>query len=180
MSTQAPEEPMVVGELAGVFGVKGWLKVRSFTQPEDNILTYKPWQIKTAQGLQEVEVDAYKMRPQGMVVHLKGLDDRDLAAAYGRAQIVVDRNLLPELAPGDFYWHQLLGLKVVSLYGGSRVLLGEVAQMLETGANDVVLVRPCSGSLDDRERLVPYVLPQYILEIDLDAGELHVDWDPEF
>lgn len=171
---------MVVGELAGVFGVKGWLKVRSFTQPEDNILAYRPWQIKTAQGLQKVEIDAYKMRPQGLVVHFKGLDDRDVAAAYGRAPIVVDKSLLPELSAGDFYWHQLIGLKVISVYGGCSVLLGEVAQMLETGANDVIVVRPCEGSLDNNERLVPYVLEQYVLEVDLDAGELRVDWDPEF
>lgn len=180
MSTQANPEPIVVGELAGVFGVKGWLKVRSFTQPEDNILVYQPWRLKTAQGTQEVEVDAFKMRPQGLVVHFKGLDDRDLAASYGRAQIVVDKQLLPELPVGDFYWHQLIGLKVVSVYGGNAVLLGVIAQMLETGANDVIVVKPTQDSLDNNERLIPYVIGQYVLDINLDVREMRVDWDPGF
>lgn len=180
MSVQADPELIVVGELAGVFGVKGWLKVRSFTQPEDNILIYTPWRLKTAQGVTVVEVDSFKMRPQGMVVHFKGLDDRDEAAALGRAQIVVDKSLLPSLAEGDYYWHQLVGLKVISVHGGSEVCLGEVGQMLETGANDVIVVKPCTGSIDSAERLVPYVLEQYVLNVDLDAGEMRVDWDPDF
>lgn len=177
---QADQEPIVVGELAGVFGVKGWLKVRSFTQPDDNILAYKPWRIRTAQGVKEVEVDAFKKRTQGLVVHFKGLDDRDLAAAYGRAQILVDKSLLPSLADGDYYWHQLIGLEVISVFGGTRVLLGRVAQMLETGANDVIVVQPNDGSVDDIERLVPYVPEQYVVAVDLQSQQLLVDWDPEF
>lgn len=177
---QADQEPIVVGTLAGAFGVKGWLKVRSFTQPEENILSYKPWYIRTAQGVQEVELDAFKKHTQGLVVHFKGLDDRDLAAGYGRAQILVNKSLLPPLAEGEYYWHQLIGLQVISVYGGSSLLLGRVAQMLETGANDVVVVHPCEGSIDDSERLVPYVPEQYVVKVDLHAGELHVDWDPDF
>ena len=178
----APEEngPIVVGQLAGVFGVKGWLKVRSFTQPEDNILVYKPWQVKTPHGWQELEIDAFKMRPQGLVVHFKGLDDRDLAATYGRAEIRVMKSLLPALPVNEFYWHQLLDLKVYSVYGGVSVCLGVVSQLLETGANDVLVVKPCADSLDDVERLIPYVPEQYVLDVNLDAGEMRVDWDPEF
>ena len=71
---------LVVGQLAGVFGVKGWIKVRSFTQPEENILNYGPWRLRTSTGIRPVEVDAYNLRPQGLVVHFKGVDDRDVAA----------------------------------------------------------------------------------------------------
>jgi 16S rRNA processing protein RimM len=180
MSNEAEPELIVVGQLAGVFGVKGWLKVRSFTQPEDNLLAYLPWRVKTAQGVKMVEVDAFKQRPQGIVVHFKGLDDRDVAASYGRAEILVERKLLPPLSEGDFYWHQLVGLKVVSEYAGREVLLGVVEELMATGANDVLVVNPCGGSIDDRDRLVPYVIDLYVRRVDLALGEIRVDWDPEF
>lgn len=171
---------LVVGQLAGVFGVKGWVKIRSFTQPEENILEYGPWRLKTSSGTKAVEVDAYNLRPQGLVVHFKGIDDRDVAALLGRAEIEVDRAELPELPAGEYYWHQLIGLKVISEAAGTQVLLGRVAEMMETGANDVMVVRPVEGSLDDRERLVPYVPELYVVGVDLLVGEIRVDWDPEF
>jgi|SRR5690554_3224511 len=171
---------LVVGQLAGVFGVKGWIKVRSFTQPEENILNYGSWRLKLATGLRAVEVDAYKVRPQGLVVHFKGIDDRDVAALLGRAEIEVDKAELPELPAGEYYWHQLIGLKVITQVGGTELLLGRIAEMMETGANDVMVVRPMEGSLDDRERLIPYVPDLYLVGVDLTSGEVRVDWDPEF
>lgn len=171
---------LVVGQLAGVFGVKGWIKVRSFTQPEENILEYGPWRLRTSSGVLAVEVDAYNLRPQGLVVHFKGIDDRDAAALLGRAEIEVDRTELPELPSGEYYWHQLLGLKVLTNVDEKELLLGSVADMMETGANDVMVVRPIAGCLDDKERLIPYIPDLYVRDVDLVSGEIHVDWDPEF
>ncbi len=179
MAKSTTAESIVVGQLCGVYGVKGWLKVRSYTQPEENILHYKPWYVKTAQGLKVMEVEEFKVRPQGIVVHFAGLDDRDLAAQLGRATIEVDRALLPTLGDGDYYWHQLEGLAVISEWQGS-VRLGVVDRLLETGANDVLVVKPDSDSIDDQERLVPYVLGQYVTRVDLASQEIHVVWDPEF
>ncbi|MBC6903863.1 ribosome maturation factor RimM [Saccharophagus sp. K07] len=174
-----PSTSIVVGQLAGVFGVKGWVKVRSFTQPEKNILEYNPWRIKTATGIKTLEVDAYNLRPQGLVVHFKGIDDRDIAAQFGRAEIEVDAAELPELPAGDYYWHQLIGLKVITEEGAPQIL-GVVSEMLETGANDVLVVRPSPDSIDARERLVPYVPDLYVRKVDLDARAIYVMWDPEF
>lgn len=171
---------LVVGQLAGVFGVKGWVKVRSFTQPEENILDYGPWRLRTSAGIKAVEVDAYNLRPQGLVVHFKGIDDRDVAALLGRAEIEVDRAELPELPEGEYYWHQLIGLKVLTKAADAELLLGSITDMMETGANDVMVVRPIDGSIDDRERLIPYIPDLYVVGVDLSAGEIRVDWDLEF
>lgn len=179
MADQSSEN-LVVGQLAGVFGIKGWVKVRSFTQPEENILNYGQWRLRSSSGVKPVEIDAYNMRPQGLVVHFKGIDDRDVAALLGRAEIEVDRAELPDLPDGEYYWHQLIGLKVISETEGTAYFLGRVAEMMETGANDVMVVRPAEGSIDDRERLVPYVPDLYVLGLDLIAGEIRVSWDPEF
>ncbi|HAF90280.1 MAG TPA: 16S rRNA processing protein RimM, partial [Pseudomonas sp.] len=80
------------------------------------------------------------------------------------------------LEEGEYYWHQLQGLKVIDALGQ---LLGVVDHLLETGANDVLVVKPCVGSLDDRERLLPYT-DQCVQQIDLVAGEMRVDWDADF
>lgn len=178
--SDTPSATLVVGQLAGVFGVKGWVKVRSFTQPEENILDYRPWRLKTSTGIRTVEIDDYNLRPQGLVVHFKGIDDRDVAAMLGRAEIEVDKAELPDLPEGEFYWHQLMGLKVITGVAGSDLLLGRIADMMETGANDVMVIRPNEGSVDDRERLVPYVPGMYVERVDLSAGEVRVNWDPEF
>jgi len=179
-------ERIAVGRLAGVFGIKGWLKVRSNTEPASNILNYQPWYLKTPHGLKVVEVDDASARPQGLVVHIKGYDDRDLAAALGKAVIEVEKQQLPELAAEEFYWHQLVGLQVLSYFsaGGEPasegLLLGEISSLLETGANDVLVVKPSAGSIDDRERLVPYLPGEFVLNIDLEQRVMTVDWDPEF
>lgn len=178
--TQTPPASIIVGQLAGVFGIKGWVKIKSFTQPEENILDYGPWRLLTAQGVKTVEVDAYNVRPQGLVVHFKGVDDRDVAAQLGRAEVEVDKAELPELPQGEYYWHQLLGLKVISDFSGQSQNLGVVADLMETGANDVLVVRPAAESIDTRERLVPYVPDVYVTRVDLGTGEIHVIWDPEF
>jgi 16S rRNA processing protein RimM len=191
-----PEKTLVVGQLAGVFGVKGWLKIRSYTQPDSNIFSYSPWWLKTAQGLKKVEVTDYSARPQGFVVQLKGIDDRDVAAQLGKIEIVISADLLPELASDDYYYHQLIGLKIISIFSESGpilpssdavlnedysgVLLGCVSDVLETGANDVLVVKPCQGSVDEQERLIPYVREQYVIDISLEKGEIQVDWDPTF
>lgn len=175
-----PSATLVVGQLAGVFGVKGWVKVRSFTQPEQNILGYAPWRLRTPSGVQTVDIDEYNLRPQGLVVHFKGIDDRDVAALLGCAEIEVDKAELPELPAGEYYWHQLIGLNVVTEVEGEDCILGRIADMMETGANDVMVIRPDEGSFDDRERLVPYVPGVYVDRVDLATGEIRVNWDPEF
>ena len=100
-----------------------------------------------------------------------------MARKYCELDIAVDGALLPELDAGEYYWSQLEKLKVYTLDG---VLLGRVNHLIETGSNDVLVVRKCEGSLDKRERLIPYLPDQVIHEIDLEAGTLRVDWDPEF
>ncbi len=183
MSASSGQELLVAGQVVGVFGIKGWLKVKSFTQPADNLLQYTPWWLAAdpaGNDRQEVEVDASQSRPQGYVVHLRGVDDRDQAAALMRRYILVPAESLPPLEDGDYYWHQLTGLTVVSTHGGKESCLGLVSEFLETGANDVMVVAGHADALDLRERLIPYVYGQYISRVDLDAGVIWVDWDPEF
>lgn len=172
---------VILGRVSGVFGVKGWVKVWSFTDPMERLLDYRVWSLNLpGTGLKDVEIDAGQRQGKGLVVHIAGCDDRDLARQYLQAEIAVPEAAMPRLPEGEFYWYQLAGLKVLAVSGLQGVLLGEVSHLLETGANDVLVVRPCEGSIDDRERLLPWVDGKVILGVDLAAGEIRVDWDPSF
>lgn len=169
-----------VGRITTVFGVKGWVKIHSHTEPRENILQYQPWWLKTRHGVKAVEIDGGKLHGQGIVAHIKGVDDRDQAREYCQLDIAVERDQLPALESDEFYWHELEGLTVISEFGDSDCVLGKVTKLIETGANDVLVVKGDSDSLDQKERLIPYVPEQFIKSIDLENGEIRVDWDPEF
>ena len=173
-------ELLTVGRVAGVFGIKGWVKVKSYTQPETAIVDYLPWQVKTAHGVKTLSVSEHQQTNKGLIVRFEGVDDRTAAELYVRSDIAVRKHLLPPLQEDDFYWHQLIGLQVIHAGEEGEVVLGEVQKLMETGANDVLVLRPCEGSIDDRERLVPYVYGSYVQRVDLQKQVIHVDWDPEF
>lgn len=170
-------EETVLGRITAVFGVKGWLKIHSFTDPVENILEYKQWCLVHNGRRQPVTVRESKRHGKGLIVSLKGVDDRNQAQAYCGAEIAVNSAELPALPEGEFYWHQLEGLEVRTSTG---VFLGVVDHLIETGANDVLVVRAERDSIDDRERLIPYLPDQVVLSVDLDLRCISVDWDPEF
>jgi len=172
-------ETLVVGRITAVFGIRGWVKVFSYTEQLDAVMDYQPWWVATAQGLKQVTVDDWKRHGDGLIVHIKGIDDRDLARAWCQQDIRVDKSLLPSLDNEDFYWHQLEGLVVYSHFEGREIRLGLVKSLLETGANDVLVLKGDAQSIDREERLIPYA-EQFVTKIDLEAQRIDVIWDPEF
>src|SRR5690606_36004486 len=144
-TTPAPAEEIVLGKLVSVLGVGGEVKVQSFTDPIDILLDY--WHGRLRRGDEVRQVELVKGRPHGkvLVVKLKGLDDPDEARLLAEFEGRVPRSELPELSEGEYYWYQLEGLKVINQEGQ---LLGQVDHLLETGSNDVMVVKPCAGSLD--------------------------------
>ncbi len=161
---------IVVGRIAGLYGVRGWVKIYSHTEPRKNIFSYTPW-LLLRDGIPH-EFKLAEGRPQGksLVARLDGVNDRDEAARWLQCDIAIRPGQLPAAGEGEYYWSQLIGLTVVTSEG---VELGVVKQMMETGANDVLVVQ------GERERLLPYI-DEVVLDIDLDGGRMRVDWDPEF
>lgn len=166
------QDYIVVGRINGLHGVRGWVKVYSHTQPRDNILGYRTWYLLRGGQWQATELLEGRQQGKGIVARLKGYDDRDQAAALMETEVAILPEQLPDAAPGEYYWAQLQGLQVVNAEG---VALGVVDHLLETGANDVLVVRD-----GDIERLIPYVSGTFILEVSLADGVIRVDWDPEF
>ena len=169
-SSQGDDGLAIIGRVAGVYGVRGWLKVRSHTRDRAAIAAYPRWLIRTGGAWQEYEVTEVRAHGQGIVAHLMQVDDRDRAAALVGADIAIHVQELPPLAAGEYYWTQLQGLRVVNL---QAVEFGRVERLLETGANDVIVV------VGARERLIPYIAA-VVKEVDLAAGLLRVDWDADF
>ncbi|WP_298449891.1 ribosome maturation factor RimM [uncultured Marinobacter sp.] len=174
--TQNSQET-VIGRITSVFGVKGWLKVYSFTDPIDGILGYTNWVLDLDGKRIPAKLEEGRRQGKAIVVRLKGISDRDLARTYCGAEVKVPTAELPELPEGEFYWRQLQGLDVFTVEGEC---LGRVDHLIETGSNDVLVVHATAGSIDQRERLIPYLPDQVVREVNLVERKLIADWDSEF
>lgn len=168
-----PGRRVPVGRIVGVFGVRGEVKLESWTEPRERIFDYQPWLLESAPGKFDT-VDKVRGRKQGkgLVASLPGMEDRDQAVLLVGKDIFVDRGQLPPPAEGEYYWADLEGLEVFTTEGA---LLGRVSHLVATGANDVLVVR--GGS---KEHLLPFVMEHYVKEVDIPAGRIVVDWDPDF
>ena len=176
---------VVIGEISAVFGVKGWLKVHSYTEPFDNILAYDNWLLEKNGQTRQVVIDEARRHSNGIVVHIKDVDDRDLAKAYCKSQIKIPLSAMPELSKDDYYWHQLEGLQVYlqDETGQAGLLIGSVDHLIETGANDVLVVMSKSkdmskseGKSESEEILIPYLLDKVVKSVDIENGTMLVDW----
>ena len=162
------EEKIVVGRIVGLYGLRGWVKVYSYTQPVDNIVAYNPWYLRFADVWRTVELSTGKRHGKTVIAKLLGIDDRNQASLLVGAKIAISPGQLKPLAKGEFYWAQLVGLQVVNLNGE---LLGVVDYVLETGANDVLVLDGVA------EMLVPFVQDDIIKSICLDERRIVADWD---
>ena len=170
MPGHAPDDAVLIGRVSGLYGIKGWVKVHSYTRLREGILDYKRWKLKVGNDWREFELLEGRMQAGGVVARLQGIEDRDGASVLVGADIAIARSQLPKLKRGEIYWADLEGLKVVNLEG---VEFGTVSYLFETGANDVMVVQ------GERERLIPYIADA-IREVDLKAGIVRVDWDKDF
>lgn len=159
---------VVVGRLAGAYGIKGWVRVASFTDPVDNLARYRPWLIRVRDGWRPIDVEELKPHGGGFVARLTGVASRDEAERLVGSEIAIPASALPEIGPEEFYWKDLLGLDVVTPEG---VVLGRVVQMMETGANDVLVVADADGV----QTLIPFVAA-VVRDVDVEARRLVADW----
>lgn len=174
-----PDDLVRLGEIIGVHGVRGWVKVFSDTSPRENIVGYRRWWLGDGEGWSASRLVDGKRSGRNVLALLDGVDDRDKAASLIGRQIAVSRLDLPDTEPGEFYWTDLVGCEVVSV-GGVR--FGTVSRLFETGANDVLVVTDerDGHAGEDAEILIPWVRDTFILAVDLDTRRVTVDWDPDY
>lgn len=162
---------ITLGKINGVFGVKGWVKVYSYTAQQDDILSYKTWYLLQAGKWQKVKLLNGQRQGKGIVANIEGIVDRDQALALQGTLIGTAREALPELPADQFYWSDLIGLNVVTV---EEQPLGKISHLFETGANDVMVVK------GDRERWLPWLMNDVVKRVDLGERTVQVDWDPDF
>ena len=182
---EAPDDKVILGRIAGVYGVKGWVKVYSYTDPMESIVDYSPWFIRPEDSLKtnreaawtKVRLKAGKRHAKTVVAKLEHCNDRDAAMSYVGSEIAIERQQLEELKDNDeYYWRDLIGLRVINQ---QHIELGTIKCLLETGANDVLVVSE-ETEADNKERLIPWTMGQAVISVDLEQGVIEVDWDPDF
>lgn len=171
MAREGAENTVVVGRILGPWGVHGWVRVYSWAEPAEGLFDYQPWLI----GQQQRPLEVLEWRRVGprLVARLPAIDTPERAAELSEQLISVDRRLLPPAEPGSYYWHDLIGLEVVNL---EQHRLGCIARMIQTGANDVM-------EINGGERcpvLIPFVQPDVVRAVDLEAGRVTVDWPEDW
>lgn len=167
----APRKLVTLGRVNGLLGVKGWLKIYSYTDPRDSIVGFSTWVLRTGDDEQTVELEDGRKHGRTVVVKLKAIDDRNQAEALVGADIAVERDALAPCDPGEYYWTDLEGSTVVTAQGES---LGRLDHLFETGGHDVMVV------IGDRRRLIPFVQEKVVREVKLEQHIIVVDWDPTF
>lgn len=161
------DEYVIVGKIASTYGVQGWLKVISYTEWTSGIAEYKPWFLGEHGHWQSIEVTECREYGKGLIVKLVGYDSPEKARLLTGKKIAVLRSVLPALGKDEYYWSDLEGLTVINQDG---VNLGKIVYLIETGSNDVLVVK------GETEHAIPY-LPNVIKSIDLANKIMRVDWE---
>jgi len=171
-------DTLVIGKIGAPYGVKGWVKITSYTDEIEGIFSYSPWYVGENDDGKKCQVDQWRLHSKSLIAKLVGVENRDDAEALTNLEISIKTSQLPELADDDFYWRDLVGMQVITEQGYD---LGVVKELFETGANDVMLVKAnANDAFGQKERMVPYLLDQVVKQVDRQAKTIKVDWDPAF
>jgi 16S rRNA processing protein RimM len=163
---------ITVGRVGGAHGVKGWIKIMSYTRPKENIFTYSPWLIHVKDAWQEIEIEESQQRGDRLLVKMSGIENPEEARAYMNCDIAITREQLAVLAEGEYYWRDLIGLDVLNQ---DEINLGKISKITETGANDVLVITDESKN----SILIPLVMDVYVKQVDMVAKIMIVDWQLE-
>jgi 16S rRNA processing protein RimM len=174
LERQVTGQLVTMGRIVEPYGIKGWIRIQPFTQLQQGLLDYPQWMVGREGEWQPRSVESAKVHGASVVAKLEGVADREQAAALQGMRIAVSRDAFPEPATNEFYWADLVGLKVVNADG---VALGSVTRVFETGANDVLVVE--GEAADKPERLLPFIAP-VIRQVDIAGGTIIVDWDADY
>lgn len=171
-------ENVVVGTIGAVYGIKGWVRINAYTENQEGIFDYSPWLIGHNGQWREIEVSQWRWHNKDLVARLADIQDRNTAQQFTGLEIAVPVAKLPELAEDEFYWRDLVGLRVVNT---ENYDMGTVSHLLSTVANDVLVVTANNNdAFGKRERLIPFLQSQYIVKVDAEEGRITVDWPADF
>ncbi|MCD6048286.1 MAG: Ribosome maturation factor rimM [Gammaproteobacteria bacterium] len=167
---RAPEAKILAGKIGAPHGIKGWVKVFSYTSTPENLLNYQPWLLEIKGVMKSLKVLHAQPHGECLIVAFEGVTDRDQAAELTHTKIYIQRDQLPELAEDEYYWHDLEGVEVKNLEG---FVFGRVDYLMNAGASDLMFIK------GDKESCIPYRPGDVVKSVDLEKGEMIVDWPSE-
>ena len=170
LTPHSDEKKLLVGKINGFFGVQGWVKIFSYTEPRKNIFEYQPWYFIDDGTYKSIEMTMGREQSKTIVAHVKGIDNRDQAVQLIGKGLYIDKDQLPELDDNEHYWHELAGFRVINK---NAVDLGVVDYLVDTGSNNVLVIK------GDNEHWIPYIEP-YLVSVDKKNRVISVDWDENF
>jgi 16S rRNA processing protein RimM len=171
MKETNPETFIRIGKVGSTYGVHGWLRVHTYTDLDTNILKYKPWYLSNNnQQWDMVTLEDGRVHSGSIIVKLAGFNTPEQSRLLAGKIIAIHRSQLPPLNQGEYYWSDLEGLTVINKNG---VILGTVSYLIETGANDVLVIKDPGN----KEQAIPYLPGKVIINVDLTAQQIHVDWE---
>lgn len=173
IAAERDDENIIIGKINGVYGVKGWVKVYSYTDPREAITKYNPWYLKKGGVWKAVKIEDSKPQAKTVIAKIEGCDDRDAALLFSGTEVSIKPEQLGSLDEGKYYWRDLIGLRVRNQ---DDYDFGEVQSLMETGSNDVLVVKSDEG----KETLIPWTMGQAIIKVNLEDGLILVDWDDDF
>ena len=163
------DKKVFIGKVTGVHGIKGWLKIQSFSSPPENILNYPSWIIAN-QGLEDFYlIEQGKKLNNKIIVKLEKIDDRTTAEFLINSKIQILRSDLPKLTNESYYWSDLEGLNVLN---SEDNMIGKIESLIETGANDVMVINRSKN----KRVLIPFVMHEIIKEVNIELNFVKVDW----
>jgi 16S rRNA processing protein RimM len=160
----------IMGRIAAPYGVKGWVRARAYTEAPQALLDFPGWWLIRDGEARSLALEEGGTHGDMLIAKLAGISDRSAAQQLAGADIAIPRAVFPEPAEDEYYWADLIGCKVIDVRGQP---LGNVAQLIGTGANDVLVVK------GERERLLPFV-DQVVRGVDLESRTITVDWEADY
>ena len=167
---------MKIGQLKKPYGIKGWLWVFSDTDDRTAIFKMQPWYMKTAMGMKPLTVKAWREQGTGIVAQFEQVPDRNVAETMNGVTLWVEQDVLPETGEDEYYWSDLIGVRV---FNEQDEYLGDITEMFETGAHDIMRVAATSDSLDGEERLIPWH-KQTVIAVDMTAKTVVAAWPSDY
>lgn len=162
---------LIMGRFGAPFGIKGEIKIQSYAEPPENLCEYENWYLQTDDGIEKLKILTARYQAPSIIAKIAGIHDRDEVRRYTNQYIAIEKTELAALDEGEFYWDELTGFSVIDQHGQT---LGQVQEIFNTGANDILAVRKENSK---KRILIPFILDQFVMKVDTDQSQIIVDWE---
>ena len=169
------EDYIVVGKILNTHGIKGWLIIKSYTYPIENVFEYN-LSINKENVIQRLKISEHRFLPKKIIIKIESTDTINDAEQYVKHDIFVLKKDLPVTDGNEYYWHQLIGRQV---FNENNLKIGFVKSIFSTKSNDVLVINKHLEGKNEEEILIPFI-KDYVLQVSKKEDIIIVKWENEF